>query len=204
MVVAAWTSSARRETIILAISGFITNSRCVIVRLSQRRAGRPPLDIPAAPRLGGALARGRLPGMAPSPTSLALTQDAIDEIRAWRTRDRRPEAVFRVDVRLGGCRGFKLFFDLEDAAQLDDVVVEEAGVQVVVQADGLPLVAGSVLDFEDSYRGRGFRLANPRARNGCGCGTSFMADYPGEEGADDGQPDVAADPAAMDSPLSVP
>lgn len=115
--------------------------------------------------------------------ALLVTRDALEEIRAWKERDQRAEAVFRVDVRLGGCRGFKLFFDLEDSSEPDDVVVEAEGVFVVIQEDGLPLVAGSILDFEDSYRGRGFRLANPRARNACGCGTSFMADYPGQ-GAD--------------------
>ncbi len=110
---------------------------------------------------------------------LLATRDAIEEIRSWRLREQRPAAVFRVDVRLGGCRGFKLFFELEDGAQSDDVVADFEGVRVVVQEDGMPLIAGSVLDFEDSYRGRGFRLANPNARNACGCGTSFMADYPG-------------------------
>ncbi|NNM97396.1 MAG: iron-sulfur cluster assembly accessory protein [Candidatus Dormibacteraeota bacterium] len=115
------------------------------------------------------------------PTPLLITRDAIDEIRSWQERDARPDSVFRVDVRLGGCRGFKLFFDLEESAQPDDVVTDFDGVTVVVQEDGLPLVEGSILDFEDSYRGRGFRLANPRARNACGCGTSFMADYPGSD-----------------------
>ena len=120
------------------------------------------------------------------PQQLLVTRDAVEEIRAWQARDHRPDSVFRVDVRLGGCRGFKLFFDLEEEAAPDDVVTEVAGVRVVVQEDGLPLVAGSILDFEDSYRGRGFRLANPKARNACGCGTSFMADYPGQaDGADD-------------------
>lgn len=116
-------------------------------------------------------------------TPLLITRDAIDEIRSWQERDSRPDSVFRVDVRLGGCRGFKLFFDLEEAAQPDDVVTDFEGVKVVVQEDGMPLVTGSILDFEDSYRGRGFRLANPRARNACGCGTSFMADYPGSDSA---------------------
>ena len=109
--------------------------------------------------------------------ALHVTVDAIEEITSWREREGRPAAAFRVDVRLGGCRGFKLFFDLEDQVNDDDEVVEVGGVRVVVQRDGLPLVAGSIVDFEDSYRGRGFRLANPRARNACGCGTSFMADY---------------------------
>ncbi|MHB1575527.1 MAG: HesB/IscA family protein [Candidatus Dormibacteria bacterium] len=120
------------------------------------------------------------------PQQLLVTRDAVEEIRAWQARDQRPQSVFRVDVRLGGCRGFKLFFDLEETAASDDVVTEVEGVRIVVQEDGLPLVAGSILDFEDSYRGRGFRLANPKARNACGCGTSFMADYPGQaQEADD-------------------
>lgn len=123
---------------------------------------------------------------------LLVTRDALEEISAWRARDSRPDAVFRVDVRLGGCRGFKLFFDLEDRVEPDDVVCRFGDVRVVVQADGLPLVEGSILDFEDSYRGRGFRLANPRARNACGCGTSFMADYPSgpDSSAVDGSSDL--------------
>lgn len=132
--------------------------------------------------------------------SLLITRDAIEEIRAWKDRDARPQAVFRVDVRLGGCRGFKLFFDLEDEAQDDDVVADFEGVKVVVQEDGMPLVAGSILDYEDSYRGQGFRLANPRARNACGCGTSFMADYPGDDrpgaSVDGGEDQVVAEASA--------
>ncbi|MGH7666272.1 MAG: HesB/IscA family protein [Candidatus Dormibacteria bacterium] len=110
---------------------------------------------------------------------ILATRDAVEEIQAWQARDQRPDSVFRIDVRLGGCRGFKLFFDLEERAEPDDILAEFDGVKVVVQEDGLPLIEGSVLDFEDSYRGRGFRLANPNARNACGCGTSFMADFPG-------------------------
>lgn len=113
------------------------------------------------------------------------TEDAIQEICAWKAREGRPDSVFRIDVRLGGCRGFKLFFDLEESTQPDDLVIQFRDVRVVVQEDAVPLIQGSILDFEDSYRGRGFRLANPRARNACGCGTSFMADYPGQ-GAVDG------------------
>ncbi|HUY61606.1 MAG TPA: iron-sulfur cluster assembly accessory protein [Candidatus Dormibacteraeota bacterium] len=124
-----------------------------------------------------------------------LTQDAVEAIQDWRRRDERPSAVFRVDVRLGGCRGFKLFFDLEDAPAADDLVVEADGVRVVVQEDGAPLVAGAILDYEDSYRGQGFRLANPRARNACGCGTSFMADYPDQAVPED-DPQIVGDAPA--------
>ncbi len=127
-------------------------------------------------------------------SDLLATRDAIEQIRTWKAKDNRPEAVFRVDVRLGGCRGFKLFFDLEERAAEDDFVLSCGDVQVVVQQDGLPLIAGSVLDYEDSYRGQGFRLANPNARNACGCGTSFMADYPGQAADLERAPTAAADP----------
>ncbi|MGH7611996.1 MAG: HesB/IscA family protein [Candidatus Dormibacteria bacterium] len=124
--------------------------------------------------------------------AVLATRDAIEEIRAWQGRSGRPDAVFRIDVRLGGCRGFKLFFDLEEHAEPDDVVRDFDGVTVVVQEDGLPLISGAVLDFEDSHRGRGFRLANPNARNACGCGTSFMADYPGGSPGDSQEQEVVA------------
>ena len=108
--------------------------------------------------------------------TLHWTTDAVDAIRDMRALEGRPDAAFRVDVRLGGCQGFKLYFELDDPAD-DDVVLEPApGVAIVVQRDGLPLIAGGVLDWEDSHRGRGFRIANPQAKSACGCGQAFYAD----------------------------
>ena len=112
---------------------------------------------------------------AAAPT-LHWTTDAVEAIRAMRADEGLPEAAFRVDVRLGGCQGFKLYFEL-DARHEDDVVLAAApDVVIVVQRDGMPLIAGGVLDWEDSHRGRGFRIANPNAQTACGCGQAFYAD----------------------------
>lgn len=114
--------------------------------------------------------------MAAPPPLLHCTQDAVDAIRSLRLEGGRPDAAFRIDVRLGGCQGFKVYFDL-DAVANDDVVVAVADdVPIVVQRDALPLVVGAVLDWEDSHRGRGFRLASPVATSACGCGQAFYAD----------------------------
>lgn len=121
------------------------------------------------------------------------TSDAVEAIRDLQAETGRPGAPFRVDVRIGGCQGFKLYFELDERHD-DDVVFEPArGVPVVVQADGLPLVAGGVLDFEDSHRGRGFRIANPQARSACGCGQAFYAEVEDETGL----PIAAAEPASL-------
>ena len=45
------------------------------------------------------------------------------------------------------------------------------------------MIAGGVLDYESSHRGRGFRLANPAAKSACGCGQAFYADFSDQEPA---------------------
>ena len=123
-----------------------------------------------------------------SSPDLHWTTDAIAAIRTLRVEESRPEAAFRVDVRLGGCQGFKVYFEL-DSANPDDVVIQAADdVPILVQRDGWPLVAGGVLDYEDSHRGRGFRLANPRAASACGCGQAFYVDVDSEV------PELAGEP----------
>jgi iron-sulfur cluster assembly protein len=117
------------------------------------------------------------------PPRLLWTSDAVKAIRALRLEEGRPDAAFRVDLRLGGCQGFKLYFEL-DTVNDDDVVFEAASdVRIAVQQDGLPMIDGGVLDYESSHRGHGFRLANPAAKSACGCGQAFYADFSDEEPA---------------------
>ncbi len=121
-------------------------------------------------------------GMRTTPTPRLLwTSDAVEAIRALRVEEGRPGAAFRVDLRLGGCQGFKVYFEL-DAVNGDDVVFEAApDVSIAVQQDGLAMLDGGVLDYESSHRGRGFRLANPAAKSACGCGQAFYADFSDQE-----------------------
>jgi iron-sulfur cluster assembly accessory protein len=126
------------------------------------------------------------PAPSQRPPTLLWTSDAVEAIRALRVEEGRPGAAFRVDLRLGGCQGFKVYFEL-DAVNGDDVVFEAApDVSIAVQQDGLAMLDGGILDYESSHRGRGFRLANPAARSACGCGQAFYADF------SDHEPDAAA------------
>lgn len=82
-------------------------------------------------------------------------------------------AVLRLAVEGGGCSGFQYRFGLADSIDQDDLVVETDGVKLVVDAISLDLVAGSVVDFVDSLGGSAFKVENPLAAAGCGCGSSF-------------------------------
>ncbi|KLE34310.1 iron-sulfur cluster insertion protein ErpA [Aurantiacibacter luteus] len=82
-------------------------------------------------------------------------------------------AVLRLSVEGGGCSGFQYKFDLDGAPEADDAVSETDGVRLVVDPVSLELVAGSTVDFVESLGGAAFRVTNPNAAAGCGCGSSF-------------------------------
>ena len=52
-------------------------------------------------------------------------------------------------------------------------MVETDGVRLVVDAMSLDLVAGATVDYVESLGGAAFRVTNPNAASGCGCGASF-------------------------------
>ena len=79
----------------------------------------------------------------------------------------------RLSVEGGGCSGFQYRFGLAEAIEDDDSVSENDGVKLVVDAVSLDLIAGSTVDFVESLGGAAFRVENPQAAAGCGCGSSF-------------------------------
>ncbi len=105
----------------------------------------------------------------------ALTERAaarISEIVAAEGR----EAALRVAVLAGGCSGFQYRFELDEAQQDDDLVIERAGAKVLVDPVSLDLLAGAELDYTDELMGSHFAVRTPNAKSACGCGTSFSID----------------------------
>ena len=54
-----------------------------------------------------------------------------------------------------------------------DYSFETDGVKLVVDPASLELVRGSAVDFVEDLGGAAFRVTNPNAQSGCGCGSSF-------------------------------
>lgn len=104
--------------------------------------------------------------------TLTLTPAAAKRVALIAEKQAKP-AILRLSVEGGGCSGFQYKFDLADAPEGDDAVSETNGVRLVVDPVSLDLVSGSVVDFVESLGGAAFRVENPQAAAGCGCGSSF-------------------------------
>lgn len=103
---------------------------------------------------------------------IALTPSAAARVAAIAAKQGKP-ALLRLSVEGGGCSGFQYKFELADGPDGDDAVAETDGVRLVVDSVSLDLVRGASVDFIESLGGAAFRVTNPNAASGCGCGTSF-------------------------------
>ena len=104
---------------------------------------------------------------------IALTDKAAVKVKDLITQEGNDQLMLRVAVRPGGCSGFsyEMFFDTDKAG--DDLVVDHAGVKVVVDPSSAQLLQGATLDYNDGLQGAGFAIDNPNAQKTCGCGQSF-------------------------------
>ena len=107
-----------------------------------------------------------------SEPDIILTENAARRVAAIAKRQSKP-AILRLAVDGGGCAGFTYKFELAEAADAGDLVAETAGVKLVVDPTSLDLVRGSAVDFVEDLGGAAFRVTNPNAASGCGCGSSF-------------------------------
>lgn len=103
---------------------------------------------------------------------IILTPAAAARVAAIADRQGKP-AILRLAVDGGGCSGFQYRFGLTDEPAPDDLVAQTDGVRLVVDAISLDLVRGASVDFVESLGGAAFRVDNPNAVAGCGCGSSF-------------------------------
>ena len=104
--------------------------------------------------------------------TITLTPSAARRVAFIAEKQGKPAAL-RLAVEGGGCSGFQYRFGLAEGIETDDVISETDGVRLVVDSVSLDLVAGCVVDFVESMGGSMFKVENPQAVAGCGCGSSF-------------------------------
>ncbi len=105
-------------------------------------------------------------------TTVDLTEAAARRVATIAAKQGKP-ALLRLSVEGGGCSGFQYKFGLADAPDADDSIATRDGVSLVVDPVSLDLIAGSQVDYVESLGGAAFRVTNPNAASGCGCGSSF-------------------------------
>jgi iron-sulfur cluster insertion protein len=86
------------------------------------------------------------------------------------------QAGLRVAVLAGGCSGFQYTFELDEAPQPEDLIIQRGAARVLIDPASLDLLSGAELDYTDELMGSHFAVRNPNAKSACGCGTSFSMD----------------------------
>jgi iron-sulfur cluster insertion protein len=110
--------------------------------------------------------------MATLAPDITLTPSAAARVASVAARQGKP-AILRLSVEGGGCSGFQYRFGFADAPEAGDTIAETDGVRLVVDDMSLDLVRGAAVDYVESLGGAAFKVENPNAASGCGCGTSF-------------------------------
>lgn len=106
---------------------------------------------------------------------IKVTENAARKVLSLLTKQGRAQGVLRVAVIGGGCSGLQYKMDLQDGPANRDIVVDSAGVRVVVDPKSALYVTGSELDYLDALADGGFKVKNPNAATSCSCGESFSA-----------------------------
>ncbi|WP_242107672.1 HesB/IscA family protein [Luteimonas aquatica] len=113
--------------------------------------------------------------------SITLAPAAFERVKGYIAGT--PGAIgLRLGVTRTGCSGWGYLVDLAREPREGDNVSEQDGVRIYVDADSLPLVDGTEIDFLKQGLNEQFVFRNPNVAAECGCGESFTTD------ADKGEP----------------
>ena len=104
---------------------------------------------------------------------VSLTPEAQSRLKELLSKEENPGLALRIFVSGGGCSGMQYGMAFDDQRRQDDVVIDNEGVQILVDYFSVNYIRGSEIDYVDSLMGAGFTVHNPNAVHSCSCGHSF-------------------------------
>ena len=104
--------------------------------------------------------------------AITLTSSAVNRVRDY-LQKRGSGIGLRLGIKKTGCSGFAYVVNYADAIQPEDIVFEDDGIKVVVDAEALEYIDGTEVDFVKEGLNEAFKFRNPNATGECGCGESF-------------------------------
>lgn len=116
----------------------------------------------------------------PRPKIVTLTDAAAARVKEIMASSAKP--YLRVGVTKGGCAGMEYVMDYADAPEAFDEMIEDQGVHILVKADAVMFLLGSVIDHETNRLSSKFVFKNPNQTDACGCGESVTIEPVTAEG----------------------
>ena len=106
---------------------------------------------------------------------MTLTDNAAEHIKGLMTAAPAEEQFsgIRVGVTASGCSGMSYSLEYAKDATPTDIVIEDKGVKIFVDAKAQLYIAGMEMDYFRNNFEEGFIFNNPNASGHCGCGKSF-------------------------------
>ncbi len=109
--------------------------------------------------------------------AITLSERAAQELKNLLQEAGVVEAGLRVWVAGGGCSGLQYQMAIDDSQpEPDDNIFESYGVRIYVDSLSIRYMDGSTVDYVEDVFGGGFKIDNPNAVAGCGCGSSFQTE----------------------------
>lgn len=105
---------------------------------------------------------------------VTITDKGAEKVREFLAAQEADASLagLRVGVRGGGCSGFQYQLAFDEQRD-EDSVFETHGLKLLVDRESLPFVRGSIIDYQETLQGAGFKVENPNVVAACGCGSSF-------------------------------
>ena len=103
---------------------------------------------------------------------VTITDKANEQVKVLLS-ELHSDVGLRLAVKGGGCSGLSYDLQFDSGDEENDVVIEQDGYNVYMDAKSMIYLKGMSLDFEDGLQGKGFQFINPNATGTCGCGESF-------------------------------
>ncbi len=103
---------------------------------------------------------------------MQLTPEAGTKVTALMAREGQGEFL-RLAITGGGCNGLSYKMKFTPVPRRGDILVQTAGVPVVVDSKSALFLKGTRLDYSDAMVAGGFKFSNPNAKASCSCGESF-------------------------------
>ena len=106
------------------------------------------------------------------PPPMTVTEAAAARLK--KIMEGRPGMVgLRIGVSTKGCSGMSYTMEYADEVKPHDLVVEDKGVKVLIEAKATMFLIGTEMDYVSDKLESGFTFKNPNETGRCGCGESF-------------------------------
>ncbi len=104
--------------------------------------------------------------------AITLTARAANHVKRFLEKQ-GAVAGLRLAVKPTGCSGYQYVVKAAENTTATDQVFQSRGISIVIDANSLPMLEGTELDYVREGVNEGFRFKNPNVDQACGCGESF-------------------------------